>query len=83
MKTAITKGLTGEKRQEVEREFRASALIRERLVTLIQEKINAKRTKRVSEDEYSNPNWAYLQADKVGYERAMNEIISLLSTVDV
>lgn len=79
MKTVWTKGLTGEKRIEVEREYRASALLRERLTALLLERIDSKRVKRVSEEAYSNPNWAYLQADNVGYERAIREIISLLN----
>ena len=79
MKTEWTKGLVGPKREEMEREYNASALARARLVLIAQEKLRAKETKRVSEDAYANPNWHYLQADHVGYKRALNEIISLLS----
>lgn len=79
MKTLWTKGLVGQKREEMEREFAASAHLRERLATILKEKIEAKRTKKVSEDEYANPNWAYKQADLIGYERALGEVISLIT----
>lgn len=78
MKTAILKGLTGESRKEMEREFEASSLLRRRLAALLLEKVDTRRVKALSEDEYSSPNWAYKQADKVGYERALHEVMSLL-----
>lgn len=34
--------------------------------------------KPTSLKSYESPSWSYLQADRVGYERAYNEIISLL-----
>ena len=79
MKTVWTKGLTGQPREEIEREFKASAHIRGRLTKILQEKIDTKRTQKVSEEEYALPAWPYKQADSIGYERAMREIISLLS----
>jgi hypothetical protein len=33
---------------------------------------------RISKNSYDSPNWAALQADGIGYERAINEIIALL-----
>lgn len=79
MKTSWTKGLTPEKAEEIKRDFNASALLRERLAVLIEEKSNASIKASRSKDEYENPNWAYLQADARGYERALSEIISLIS----
>ena len=78
-KTAWTKGLTGQKREEMERELAATALLRGRLQVIIDEKIETRRTKRVSEEEYASPSWAYKQADAIGYERALREIHSLLA----
>jgi hypothetical protein len=79
-KTAWTKGLTGEKRVEMERELQATALLRSRLSVILEEKIESRRTKRVSEEEYASPSWALKQADAIGYERALRETISLLTT---
>lgn len=78
MKTVWTKGLTVEQQEEIVREFAASALIRGRLTTLLEEKANSSKTQSRSKDEYANPNWAYLQADARGYERALFEVMSLL-----
>lgn len=79
MKTAWTKGLTKEQEVELRKDFVASAILRKRLIHLIEEKQRVSNSIRTSKDSYANPNWAYLQADAVGYERALNEIISLLS----
>ena len=83
MKTTWTKGLNAEQKKEISASFNACADIRSRLTDLINEKIATKRKDAVSVDKYSSPSWAYLQADAVGYERAMNEIISLLSSTSV
>ena len=80
MKTAWTKGLTGERREEMEREFDSSALLRSRLTSLLEEKIDTNRLTARGVKCYENPAWPYLQADARGYERALYEIISLISS---
>lgn len=80
MKTAIIKGLDEQKAEEVEANFKSSALFRERLGELILEKIASKRNKVRQEDMYNSPSWALIQADAVGYERGLYEIISLISS---
>lgn len=77
-KTAWTKGLVGEKREEMERELAATSLLRSRLQEIINEKIEARRVRKVSEEEYEKASWPFLQADSIGYERALREIYSLL-----
>lgn len=79
MKTSWTKGLTPEQATEVRKDFQGSAILRKRLKELCDEKVEASYAVSASKDAYSNPNWAYLQADARGYERALKEIISLLS----
>lgn len=78
MKITWTKGLSPEKKEEIKRDFLASALLRERLKEILQEKSEVTRKGSISKDAYSNANWAYLQADAVGYQRALDEIISIL-----
>ncbi|HET8689238.1 MAG TPA: hypothetical protein VFM18_21715 [Methanosarcina sp.] len=78
MKTTWTKGLTGQDKEEMQSLFHSSARLRSRIKLMIEEKINASRTKSVSEDAYDTPNWALKQADAIGYERALKEIISLM-----
>lgn len=83
MKVSWTKGLTKEKREEVEEAFSRGALLRRRLKELLEDKIEDERKKVRSEILYDNPNWAYRQADAVGYERALNDIISLIYEKEV
>lgn len=78
MKTAWTTGLSKEEAEKVRIDFSASTSTRKRLTTLINNKINSNNKKRVSCSSYDTPNWSLLQADSIGYERALIEILSLL-----
>lgn len=78
MKLNWTKGLPPEKKEAIKAAFNAGGTLRERQVTLLREKIESARKKRILESAYENPNWSYLQADFCGYERALEEVISLL-----
>lgn len=78
MKTVWVSGLKPEQKQEMTSAFNSAGLLRERLKDVLEGKIDTNRNGSVSKTSYDNPNWAYLQADAVGYERAMKEIISLL-----
>jgi hypothetical protein len=80
MKTAIVKGLLGEAKEEMEREFKASALLRQRLQLLLNEKITSSHKESMSKNAYEKASWPYEQADARGYERALTEIISLLES---
>jgi hypothetical protein len=83
MKTVWTAGLTPETSDEMRRDFGASALLRERLQDILTEKIESRRRVTRGPDQYDNAAWGYLQADAIGYERALVEIISLISNHDV
>lgn len=78
MKLTWTKGLNTQQKEEVKASFGASALLRERVKIIMQEKIDSCRKAAISEDAYNSPNWAFKQADAIGYERALNEVISLM-----
>lgn len=80
MKTSITSGLSKEKSEEVVREFNASGILRDRLIDVLNVKKESLRTEVRSKTSYDNPSWAYFQADANGYERAISELISLLSS---
>lgn len=79
MKTALLKNLTDQQKDEMRQTFAHAAFLRSQLTTLLNEKINASNKIVRSKDAYGIANWAYLQADAVGYERALQEVISLLS----
>lgn len=78
MKTVWTKGLEPDHAKEISGDFKSSLLIRKRLAEILEGK--AKGAERVSrsKEAYDNPNWAYMQADTVGYKRALYEIMALL-----
>ena len=78
MKTTWTKGLSPEMGVELRKDFVGSKILRERLTLLLEEKSKVSRDASISKDNYESTNWAYLQADARGYERALNEVISLL-----
>lgn len=79
MKTSWTKGLDEQKTMEVKRDYVQGVYLRERLMQLLREKEETSRVSTRSKEAFNSPNWAYLQADAIGYERALNEIISLIS----
>jgi hypothetical protein len=79
MKVAWTKGLTKEEAIECRSEFVGSVRTRERLKALLLEKADSARKAARSGSNYDNPNWALSQADSIGYEKALFEIISLIS----
>lgn len=83
MKSSITAGLEAQTAQEIKAAFNASARLRERYVTLLEAKIELSRKNARKTDAYDKPSWAYLQADAIGYERAIIELISLLSSDSV
>lgn len=83
MKTSWVKGLKGEAESEVRESFQHSTVMRSRLMTLLEEKLAASNANSRSKDNYSLAGWPYLQADAVGYERALKEVISLISSESV
>lgn len=78
MKRSITTGLEAAEAKLVEAEYLSSPLLRKRLKTLLIKKQEAIRKNRLSDDNYASPNWVGLQADAVGYQRAIDDIISLI-----
>ncbi len=83
MKTSWLKGLSDERKKEVKDEFLSSPTIRSRLVTILGEKIESSRTGLRTKEGYDKPSWGYQQADGIGYERALYEVISLIEDKSV
>lgn len=76
MKTVWTKGLDTQLEVDVKSAFKSSTVIRARLADLCSEKIDTSLS--TNKAQYESPSWAYMQADGIGYRRAMEEVISLL-----
>lgn len=79
MKTVWYKGLKDKEKEEAIASFQSSGYMRERLTAILNEKISTNRKSSLGVDKYNSPGWAYLQADAVGYQRALEEIISIVS----
>lgn len=83
MKISWTKGLEKEARIDVTQNYKESVVLRKRLIAMLEEKIDTSAKKSRSETAYESPNWAYMQADARGYERALSDVISLLIDASV
>lgn len=79
MKTSWTQGLTKEKADILRQDFISSLAMRARLVDMLNAKQDESRKTVRSKITYDNPNWSFVQADAIGYERAICDIISLIS----
>lgn len=79
MKTTWTKGLENDKKEELKGDFLRSHYIRIRLIDMLNEKIDTNRTATRTKDNYDKPNFGVIVADSIGYERALTEVISLLT----
>lgn len=79
MKTSWTKGLDEQKVKDIRDLYKQSHIVRKRLQVILMELIEDKRKGQVLEALYDKPNWAYHQADRTGYERAIRDVIELIS----
>lgn len=78
MKTSLHKGMAADAAQEFRGLFIQARIVRKRLIEILEEKRRSIQSERISKDDYSNASWAFKQADLNGYERGINELISLL-----
>lgn len=78
-----TDGLTKKQVEDIRDNFGASSLIRLRLSEMLNKKIDSTRNASRAKDGYANPNWALVQADTIGYERALKEVIHIISSTTV
>ena len=79
MKSSWCKGLEPDAKKLMQGYFSGSALFRERMEHILNEKIRVRGSNARSLDEFDKPSWAFKQADRNGYERALLEIIELIS----
>lgn len=77
-KSILFAGLDPQVEKDMRGDFKSSLLIRKRMIEVLRMKIETHRSSSRKEVNYENASWAYKQADGVGYERALMEMISLL-----
>lgn len=78
MMKSWTKGLDATEASDLKDSYNGCAMTRDRLATLLTSKISTSQSHSCAKLLYDNPNWALLQADQRGYERALHEIIDLV-----
>lgn len=83
MKTVWTINLSEQQQEEVRKEYASSPVLRERLNRILSDKLETARTAARSRIKYESASWPYYQADMIGYERAISEVISLIITKNV
>lgn len=74
----LTKGLKPEEVKQFQADWAASAPVRKVLDKVLQDKINLVRRQRLDKEEYTNPNYAVLQAALNEKERCYQELKDLL-----
>ena len=79
MKSLWTVGVKSpEDKDSISTEYRMSPVLRARLVEILNDKRMKALDENVKDAGYDSPNWAYKQADNVGYMRALKEISDIL-----
>lgn len=78
MKTVFFSNENEKDAEEIRHSFVHATRMRQKLQEILKAKIDASNKTVRTKDAYGIANWAFLQADAVGYERAMQEVISLL-----
>lgn len=70
--------LPKDQQEDFKKQIRSATDVLERLAQILQEK----QTEVVLSTDYDNPSWAYKQADRNGYDRALTEVINLINVKD-
>lgn len=78
MKTSLLKGLDKKDEEEMKGLFIQALRLRKQFINVLDEKRKSIQKERLDKQDYDNASWSYKQADLNGYERAINELISLL-----
>ena len=79
MKQSWTKGLDETRTKDVRGDFLSSLVTRKRLIELLEEKISSAEITSQDKAWYDVANWAYKQADLIGYKRALRDVINLVT----
>lgn len=78
MKSSWTHGLEDTIAKDIRGDFKSSLLIRNRLNAMLEDKYAEYEKASLNTDNYQLANWAFTQADLVGYKRAIRMVQSLL-----
>lgn len=79
MKMELLKGLTKDQRDEREQLLRSCSAALDIYRKVLEAKFEELTTEVLSKKSYESLSWAFEQADRVGYARALNDVIELLT----
>ena len=79
MKSSWFSGLDKQELQDLRASLAGSLVARKRLSKILSDKIDVSTKTSRQKSSYESPSWAYLQADHRGYERALLEVIDLIT----
>lgn len=68
---------TVDEQEEFKKNVLGSKIVLDKLKEIVYNK--SKSQEKSTTADYDSPSWAYRQADKVGYSRALEEIMSILT----
>lgn len=73
-----TAGLSPEEEKELVKHLKGCSMVFERLSSILDQRVKGSVDKQLSSNLYELPNWALVQADAIGYQRALKEVITLI-----
>lgn len=76
--TWLRGAITEEEKQHVEQMFRNATTFRYALRDILDNK-----KKDLTNTNYTSPAWACEQADRLGYNRALNDVLKLINDIEV
>lgn len=74
-----TAGLSKEEAAALVRRLKDSEEVFLRLSYILDQRLKDSVNKQMASQSYDKPSWPYFQADCVGYQRAMKEILTLIT----
>lgn len=79
MNTQWLSHLPAQDRDEFKQRIVLAAPVLERMQEVINSKLAQSTKESRSKTNYESPSWALMQADYIGYARALNELLSFIS----
>ena len=73
-----TQGLSEEDSREVVQKLKQAEFVLTKLSDILDQRVRSSVNGQRSQSNYDSPSWALLQADKIGYQRALTEVIELI-----
>lgn len=77
--TDLLRGIKEEDKENFKERLIHNKDLLDRIVGVLRDKAHAANKKAAAELSYESPSWAYYQADKLGYNRALGEMIAILT----